>query len=58
MPKNKSLLFTLSQIDYKKLLEFEEIHNAGKKITWYKLQNGYIMNSNNIYIHQIITNNY
>ena len=54
----KDTICKLCPESYKKLLEFEEIHNAGKKITWYKLQNGYIMNSNNIYIHQIITDCY
>jgi hypothetical protein len=36
-------------------LDYEIIKNEAKKITFYKLQNGYLMCNNNLYIHQIIT---
>jgi hypothetical protein len=49
-------LCKLSFESYQKILEFEKINN--KKITWYKHQNGYILCSMNIYIHQIIMNCY
>lgn len=39
---------------YQKIIEYENNINNGKKITWFKLQNGYIIGSNNLYIHQII----
>jgi len=39
---------------YKKILNYEN----NKKITWFKLQNGYIMGSNNLFIHQVITGCY
>ena len=43
---------------YQKIIDFENNINNGKKITWFKLQNGYIMGSNNLYIHKIITSCY
>lgn len=43
---------------YQKIIEYENNINSGKKITWFKLQNGYIMGSNNLYIHQIIMDCY
>jgi hypothetical protein len=52
----KDTLCKLSFESYQKILEFEKINN--KKITWYKHQNGYILCSMNIYIHQIIMNCY
>jgi hypothetical protein len=39
---------------YQKILNYEININNGKKTTWYKHQNGYILCSNNIYIHQVI----
>jgi hypothetical protein len=39
---------------YQKIINFEN----DKKITWFKLQNGYIMGSNNLFIHQVITGCY
>jgi len=39
---------------YQKIINFEN----NKKITWFKLQNGYIMGSNNLFIHQVITGCY
>ena len=43
---------------YQKILEYENNINNGKKITWFKLQNGYIMGNISLYIHQIIANCY
>ena len=43
---------------YQKIVDYENLTNEGKKLTWYKHQNGYILNSNNLYIHQIITDCY
>jgi len=43
---------------YNKIIEFENNNNNCKKITWTKCKNGYIIGSNNLYIHQIITNCY
>jgi hypothetical protein len=54
----KDTLCKLCVESYKKILDFEIDKNCGKKITWFKLHNGYIMGSNNLYIHQIITNCY
>jgi len=54
----KDTLCKLCIESYKKILDFEIDKNDGKKITWYKHQNGYILCSINLYIHQIITNCY
>jgi hypothetical protein len=43
---------------YEKIIDYENNKNEGKKITWFKLQNGYIMGQNDLYIHQIITGCY
>jgi hypothetical protein len=51
----KDTICKLCPESYQKIINFE---NNGKKITWFKLQNGYIMCSNNYYIHQIITGCY
>ena len=41
---------------YEKILDFENLYNNGKKLTFYKHQNGYILCSNvSLFIHQIIT---
>ena len=41
---------------YEKILDFEKLYNNGKKLTFYKHQNGYILCSNvSLFIHQIIT---
>jgi len=53
----KNTICKLCRESYQKILDFEKNMNEGKKITWFKLQNGYIM-GNNIYIHQVITNCY
>jgi hypothetical protein len=52
----KDTICKLCAISYKKILDYEKI--IDKKITWYKHQNGYILCSLNIYIHQIITGCY
>ena len=46
----------LCNISYQKIVDYE--NHINKKITWYKHQNGYILCSLNIYIHQIITGCY
>ena len=43
---------------YQKILDYEININNGSKITWFRLQNGYIMGSNNLYIHQVIMDCY
>ncbi len=49
-------LINLCKKSLKKIKEFEK-NNSGK-LTWYFHPNGYIQGSNNMYIHQIITNCY
>jgi hypothetical protein len=51
----KNTLCKLCPISYQKIINYENNLNNNKKLTWYKHQNGYILNSNNLYIHQIIT---
>jgi hypothetical protein len=53
----KDTICKLCPQSYQKIIEFEN-NNGQKKITWFKLSNGYILGSNNIYIHQIITDCY
>jgi len=50
----KNTICKLCIESYQKVLEYESNKNNGKKITWYKHQNGYILCSLNLYIHQII----
>lgn len=52
----KDTICKLCDESYQKILDYEKILN--KKISWFKLQNGYIMGSNDLYIHQIITGCY
>jgi hypothetical protein len=52
----KDTICKLCSESYQKILDFEK--NNEKKITWFKLQNGYIMGSNDLYIHQLIMNCY
>jgi len=52
----KDTICKLSLESYEKILDYEK--TIDKKITWYKHQNGYILCSLNIYIHQIIMNCY
>ena len=54
----KNTLCKLCLESYQKIIDYEINNNNGKKITWYKNQNGYILCSINIYIHQIITGCY
>lgn len=54
----KETICKLCPVSYKKIIDFENENNNGKKLTWFKLKNGYIMSSCNLYIHQIITGCY
>ena len=54
----KNTICKLCSISYQKILDYENNINDGKKISWFKLQNGYIMGSDDLYIHQIITGCY
>lgn len=54
----KDTIIKLCQKSLDKILEHENTKNEGNKLTFFKLQNGYIMASNNLYIHQIITGCY
>lgn len=52
----KDTVCILSPESYLKIIEFENTHNGGKKITFYKHhQTSYICCTLNLYIHQIIT---
>jgi hypothetical protein len=53
----KNTIIKLCQESLDKIIEYEKDNNMNK-ITFLKLQNGYIMGSNNLYIHQIITGCY
>ena len=44
----------LCPVSYQKILDYEEKHNNGEKLTWYKTTNGYISCHNNVFIHQVI----
>ena len=48
-------LCILSKESYQKIIDFENLYNNGKKLTFYKHQNGYIGCASNLYIHQVIT---
>jgi len=50
----KDTICKLCPISYQKIIDYEINENNGKKLTWFKQRNGYIMNSYNLYIHQII----
>jgi hypothetical protein len=55
----KDTLCILSAESYQKIMDYEKIHNSGKKLTFYKHQNGYILCSiASLFIHQIIMNCY
>jgi hypothetical protein len=54
----KDTIIKLCQKSLDKIVEYENLKNEGKNLTFFKLQNGYIMASNNLYIHQIITGCY
>jgi hypothetical protein len=53
----KDTIIKLCKKSLDKIAEYEKDNNINK-ITWYKHQNGYILCSNNLYIHQIITGCY
>jgi hypothetical protein len=51
----KNTIIKLCQKSLEKIIEFENMNN-GKKVTFHKHINGYILSSNNsLYIHQVIT---
>jgi hypothetical protein len=54
----KDTICKLCPESYQKILDYENNSNNGNKITWYKHQNGYVLCSISIYIHQIITGCY
>jgi hypothetical protein len=54
----KNTICRLCCESYQKILNYELCSNNHKKITWFYHQNGYIMGSNNMYIHQVITGCY
>lgn len=55
----KETIIKLCPLSYQKILDFEKEHNEGKKITFFKHCNGYILCSNkSLFIHQIITGCY
>jgi hypothetical protein len=54
----KDTICKLCSKSYQKIVDYENNLNNNKKITWYKHQNGYILCSTNLYIHQIITGCY
>jgi hypothetical protein len=54
----KETIVKLCPLSYQKILDFEKEYNEDKKITFFKNSCGYIMSSNNLYIHQIITGCY
>ena len=54
----KDTICKLCPNSYKKILDYENTYNNKKKLTWYKHQNGYILCSSSLYIHQVITGCY
>ncbi len=57
----KDTMVILDKKAIKKIKNYEEKYNNGKKITWYKMQNGYIggsINNTKIYIHQAIMDHF
>ena len=54
----KDTICRLCVHSYQKLLDFENNDYSGNKITWFKSLNGYIVGTNKLYIHQIITGCY
>ena len=54
----KNTICMLCPKSYQKIVDYENLTNEGKKLTFFKLQNGYIMCNKNLYIHQIITDCY
>jgi hypothetical protein len=54
----KNIIIKLCSISYQKILDYELKINNGNKITWFKLQSGYILSNIKLYVHQIITGCY
>ena len=54
----KNTICKLCPDSYQKIINFENEHYNGEKITWYKTKSGYITCRNNLYIHQIILDCY
>jgi len=54
----KDTICRLCVHSYQKILDFENNDYSGNKITWFKSLNGYIVGTNKLYIHQIITGCY
>jgi hypothetical protein len=55
----KNTICKLCEESYKIILNFEITQNEGKKITWHKHSNGYILSSmNSLFMHQIVMNCY
>jgi hypothetical protein len=63
---NKELILMYCEVDticilcpiaYQKIIDYEKTQYEGKKLTFFKMQNGYIC-ANQLYIHQIIMNCY
>lgn len=54
----RDTIIKLCSQSYQKILDFETNENNGKKITWFKHLSGYIMGTNDLYIHQVITGCY
>jgi len=54
----KDTIVKLCPLSYQKILDFEKENNEGKKITWFKQQNGYIAGTTKLFIHQVITGCY
>lgn len=52
----KDTIIKLCKESYNKILDYEKTNNV--KMTWFKLTNGYVNSSNNLFIHQIITGCY
>ena len=54
----KDTICKLCHESYQKILDYETENNNGKKMTWFKHLNGYILSSGNLFIHQVITGCY
>jgi hypothetical protein len=54
----KNTIIKLCQKSLDKIIEYENAHNEGKKLTFHKHTNGYILSSKSLFIHQIITGCY
>jgi hypothetical protein len=53
-----NVMVKLCPESYQTILNFEEDHNNGKKLTFYQMTNGYVCSTSKLYIHQIITGCY